>query len=62
MIAYDLPDTKLRDKVFDKCIAENLLVLKSGIKSIRFRPPLNLSNDEADLGIEIIKKLLRTLF
>jgi len=62
MIAYDLPDTKIRDEVFDKCTAESLLVLKSGKKSIRFRPPLNLSNDEADLGMEIIKKVIRTLF
>lgn len=58
MIAFDMPDTNVRDKVFEKCLDENLLVLKSGEKSIRFRPPLNLSKEEADSGIEIIKKVL----
>lgn len=57
MIAFDLPDTKTRDKVLDKCFNENLLVLKCGAKTIRFRPPLNLSKEEAGLGIDIIKRV-----
>ena len=61
MIAFSLPDTETRDKVFKRCWDENLLILKTGEKSIRFRPPLNLSREEANLGIEIIGKVLKTL-
>ncbi len=61
MIAFSLPDTEMRDKVFQNCLNENLLVLKSGEESIRFRPPLNLSKEETDSGVEIIRKVLRTL-
>jgi L-lysine 6-transaminase len=61
MIAFSLPDTETRDKVFNSCLQNNLIVLKSGESSIRFRPPLNLSKDEAELGIEIIEKVLKNL-
>jgi len=59
MIAFDLPDTTLRDRVFNNCFDENLLVLKSGEKSIRFRPPLNLSKEEADMGIDILRNIMK---
>ncbi len=61
MIAFCLPDSETRDKVLVKCFDENLLVLKCGERTIRFRPPLNLSKEEADAGIAIIKKILKTL-
>lgn len=61
MIAFCLPDSETRDKVFARCIGKNLLVLKSGARSIRFRPPLNLSRDEADRGIEIIRDVMKEL-
>lgn len=61
MIAFDLPDPGLRDNFFGKCMDENLIVLKCGEKTIRFRPPLNLSEGEADSGIEIIRAVLKTM-
>jgi len=61
MIAFDLPDADKRDKVFGHCFDKNLLVLKCGEKTIRFRPPLNLSKQEADAGINIMKQALKTL-
>jgi L-lysine 6-transaminase len=61
MIAFCLPDTETRDKVFTRCLDENLLVLKSGAKSIRFRPPLNLSKSEADRGADIIRGVMEKL-
>lgn len=61
MIAFALPDTETRDKIFKKCWDEGVLVLKTGEKSIRFRPPLNLSKKEADSGIEIIEKVFKTI-
>ncbi len=56
--AFDLPSNEIRNK-FRK-IAENngLLILGSGIKSIRFRPSLCITHQEIDHGIEIIRKIL----
>lgn len=56
MIAFDLPSTEKRDQVFKRTYEHGLLVLKSGERSIRFRPPLNLSKEEVDEGIEILDK------
>jgi L-lysine 6-transaminase len=61
MIAFCLPDSEVRDKVFERCLNNDLLVLKSGARSIRFRPPLNLSKDEADRGVEIIRLVMKEL-
>ncbi len=32
-----------------------------GVRSVRFRPPLNLSRDEADAGLEVLRKSLKEL-
>jgi L-lysine 6-transaminase len=61
MIAFTLQSTEIRDKIFKKCWDEGVLVLKTGVRSIRFRPPLNLSTEEADQGIEILRRVLNTI-
>jgi L-lysine 6-transaminase len=62
MIAFCLPDPETRDRVFARCLDENLLVLKSGAKSIRFRPPLTLTRAEADRGVAIIRGVMEELY
>jgi L-lysine 6-transaminase len=62
MIAFCLPDAQLRDKVFARCMEKNLLVLKSGALSIRFRPPLNLTKEEADMGVGIVREVMEELY
>lgn len=56
--AFDMPSPEkrleLRQRVFDR----NLLLIGCGERTIRFRPPLNLSKSEVDEGIEIIRKSL----
>ncbi|MHA1355056.1 MAG: aminotransferase class III-fold pyridoxal phosphate-dependent enzyme, partial [Candidatus Heimdallarchaeota archaeon] len=42
MCAFDLPSSKFRDDLRKRLFKNNLLVLASGAKSIRFRPPLHL--------------------
>ncbi len=37
---------------------EKLIILGCGEKSIRFRPPLNITKDEIDEGLNIIRKVL----
>jgi len=61
MIAFDLPTPELRGKALGKLFENRLLLLGCGPRSIRFRPPLNLSSAEADAGIEIIRKSLKSL-
>ena len=56
--AFDLPDGKSRDKIAQYIFEEGAIVLGSGVRSIRFRPHLNINRSEIDLGIEKIKKAL----
>ena len=53
MLAFDLPDTQSRDILVDK-LKENMLVLKSGTKSIRFRPSLTFSKQDVNQAIEFL--------
>lgn len=59
MIAFDLPDGDTRDKALNAMEANELLALSSGRNSIRFRPALNLTPDEAQEGLRRIEKSLR---
>jgi L-lysine 6-transaminase len=61
MIAFDLPTPAQRDAAHKKIVAGGLLLLKCGVRSIRFRPPLNLSAAEADTGLEILRRTLNDL-
>ncbi|SVA42748.1 uncharacterized protein METZ01_LOCUS95602 [marine metagenome] len=56
--AFDLPDSESRDKIARYIFEEGAIVLGSGVRSIRFRPHLNIKRSEIDLGIEKIKKAL----
>ena len=58
MCAFDLPNSETRDKLLDQIIQNGTLILGSGDNAIRFRPPLNISTDEIDYGIDIIRKSL----
>jgi L-lysine 6-transaminase len=61
MIAFDLPTPELRKKAHEKILENRLLLLTCGPRSIRFRPPLNLSRAEADAGLDIVRKSLKEL-
>lgn len=53
MLAFDLPDTARRDKFWKGCYDLGLLVVRSGERSIRLRPVLDVKDDiiEEALGI-----------
>ncbi len=61
MIACDLPTPELRNRAHQRIVENRLLLLKCGVRSVRFRPPLNLSRDEADAGLEVLRKSLKEL-
>ena len=61
MIAFDLPTAELRKKAQETIIANGLLLLTCGPRSIRFRPPLNLAAREADAALDIVRRSLKAL-
>jgi 4-aminobutyrate aminotransferase-like enzyme len=55
MCAVDLPDTARRDEVF-RWMRERhrAIALPCGERSLRFRPPLTITEHEIDLGLEAL--------
>jgi len=54
--AFDLPDGDLRGKLLSKTRENGMLIVGCGDRTVRFRPPLNLTKEEVDEGIDIIRK------
>ncbi|MFQ5716490.1 MAG: L-lysine 6-transaminase, partial [Nitrospinales bacterium] len=62
MIAFDLPTSAARDK-FRALLWENgCLVLACGERSIRLRPPLNLTVEEAGKGLTFFQESLARIY
>lgn len=61
MTAFDLPNADLRNAAIKAMMQQDMMVLASGQQSMRFRPPLNLSMDEAAEGIRRMEKALQQL-
>jgi len=59
--AVDLPAPEMRDRLIKQAYERKLLVFKGGVKSIRFRPALNITTEEIDRGADILKECLKTL-
>ena len=57
-LAFDLPDQQTRNEALRSMDRYDLLGLASGTRSIRFRPPLILSESEARLGLERAEQAL----
>jgi L-lysine 6-transaminase len=61
MAAFDLPSGDVRDAALNAFMAHDVMVLSSGHRSARFRPPLNLSMEEAAEGVRRMEKALKDL-
>jgi L-lysine 6-transaminase len=61
MIAFDLATGELRDRARERMLANGLLLLACGVRSIRFRPPLNLTAAEADTALDLVRQSLKEL-
>jgi 4-aminobutyrate aminotransferase len=55
------PATEERDKLIDEAFKKGVLLLGAGQSSIRLAPPLILTKDQADAGIDIIEGILKEL-
>lgn len=61
LCAMDLDTAQNRDQLRIKAYEEGLILIGCGDHSIRFRPPLNLSKEEVDAGMKIIREALREI-
>ena len=59
MCAFDAPDSEIRDRMIRALVQEKLLIVGCGIKGIRFRPHLIVSEDEIKYGLNIIRNVLK---
>lgn len=54
MCAIDLPDTATRDKAADEAYEMGMMILGCGRRSVRFRPPLDVTSAEIDEALAIL--------
>jgi L-lysine 6-transaminase len=61
MAAFSFPTPELRDKFHKLCFEERLLILTSGTRSIRFRPILNVTEEDLNEGYKKIRTVLNKM-
>jgi hypothetical protein len=61
MCAIDFPDAQLRDQAADKAYELGMIILPCGRRSLRFRPPLDITSAEVDEAADIIGQVARAL-
>ncbi|MBE3072877.1 MAG: L-lysine 6-transaminase [Acidobacteria bacterium] len=58
MCAIDFPDGQVRDQVADKAYEHGMIILPCGYRSLRFRPPLDITAAEVDEAVDIIHRAI----
>jgi L-lysine 6-transaminase len=61
MLAFDLPDTAMRDAFWRGCYELDLLVIRSGERSIRLRPVLDVTDNIIEQSLKIMSDECRKL-
>lgn len=61
MIAFDLPDRDAREEFYRGLYEQGVLALRSGERSIRFRPALDITQDIIQTALDLIQKQCRKL-
>ncbi len=59
--AFDLAGKQERNSFRDRCYEKGMIILPCGEKSMRFRPPMNITESQLDDGISIIRDVLKTV-
>jgi L-lysine 6-transaminase len=57
--AFDVKTPEIRNEITGKAINYGLLILGCGSRSVRFRPPLCVTKEQIDKGIDIIDKIMK---
>ncbi len=58
MCAFSLADGETRDRLVKACHEDGLLVLPCGTNSVRFRPPLSITAEEIDEGLQRLDEIM----
>ncbi|NIT59769.1 MAG: L-lysine 6-transaminase [Aliifodinibius sp.] len=58
--AVDFPNAHARDTVIKECFNNNLMILSCGERTMRFRPPLTVSKEHIDEGLNIIETSIKS--
>ena len=61
MIAFDVASRDVELEVVKRAFERGLLLLGCGERSVRFRPALTLSREDADRGLDILRQTLKSL-
>ena len=59
MLAFDMPDVRMRDNVIVECARRGLLLLGCGQKGVRIIPPYVAKTEDADCGLDIISAAVK---
>lgn len=59
--AFDVTTPELRDEFRRRCYDNKVILLGCGEKSIRFRPPVNLSKAQVDEGVAVMDKVFKQM-
>ena len=61
MIAFDFPDAEARSNAIVACRQQGLLVLPCGARSVRFRPYLDVTREDAAGALDRLARALRSM-
>lgn len=59
MCAFDLPTGEIRKEFQEKLYEENVIILICGDRSLRFRPHLNVTQEDLQFALEKIEKIVQ---
>ena len=54
--ALDIATPELRNAVVAKGHDLGMMILSTGVQGLRFRPAMNLTTEDLDLGVELLRK------
>jgi L-lysine 6-transaminase len=61
MCAFTLAEAQIRDLLKQRCYDEGVIIIGCGDRSVRFRPALNISREEIDMGMKVIREQVKEL-
>jgi 4-aminobutyrate aminotransferase len=53
------PAVEEREKIIERCFSNNLLLLPAGVSTIRIIPPLTISDDNLEKGLDILEEAIK---
>jgi L-lysine 6-transaminase len=59
LLAFDLPDTASRDRIYQMLFDAGMLAIRCGQCSIRFRPALDLPFADIEIALDILREAFR---